>query len=639
MLNKLNKKILSKLSVLFLFATFLVHCEGSGGSAREFSFDLGSTFTPSASLSGTQDDALDSALTTDDDVFQVILYTSQQGDLGVAFYGPVAVTLKNQDLNLYGLTIPGLKNGTYFLEYRLVHLGATSGHEDVVLASVTQSLVLTTNAVSVDLSQVSWVRDHDADRDGLVNLDELARGTDLFNPDSDGDGVTDSVDVFPTDSSEAYDTDADGVGQNRDNCPEMSNATQADGNLNGVGDDCEEDAVSESVSSDVVSDESVDEEVLPVVAIYVSADGDTAALGISPDAPTRDLQTAIQTAVTYGVDVLISGGVHVVDHLVLADGVSLYGGCAEDYSSCDGFRQTPENETTIVITGADESGVVLANLTQPLTLSGIVFESTFAHSSQILVAISNSTDVTLQGLLLNGNPLNDSEVLLAVSATPVSIDALHFVGAASLSSVGMAATDVDGVITNSIFDMGESVSTTAIDLNSSDLSLLHNTIDGGRHDDGTAYGLVLSSSSPQVVNNIFLTKNYDNQASVDCTGDVPTLPVTLDHNLFLRYSSDSSAGTGSGYVYAAYVTCAGTHFLTTTTQLQSGVYSELSALGNVVWSFYDLNDVSGGVATVFDGDYQLVTGSPAIGAGVNTGLVTDFTGQSRAGSDLGAFDY
>ena len=116
----------------------------------------------------------------------------------------------------------------------------------------------------------------DDDLDGLVNLDEVAFGTDPHNRDSDGDGVADGLDVFPSVSAEWSDLDGDGVGDNSDddidgdglsnsdellygtdplnidtdgdgaldgddNCKATSNGSQRDTDGDGRGDDCEND--------------------------------------------------------------------------------------------------------------------------------------------------------------------------------------------------------------------------------------------------------------------------------------------------------------------------------------------------------------------------------------------------------------
>ena len=53
--------------------------------------------------------------------------------------------------------------------------------------------------------------------------------------DSDGDGVTDALDAFPSDSSETMDSDGDGVGDNTDEFPNAADES-VDSDGDGVGD-------------------------------------------------------------------------------------------------------------------------------------------------------------------------------------------------------------------------------------------------------------------------------------------------------------------------------------------------------------------------------------------------------------------
>ena len=57
----------------------------------------------------------------------------------------------------------------------------------------------------------------------------------LFDIDSDGDGVTDALDAFPSDVSETLDSDGDGVGDNADEFPNSANES-VDSDGDGVGD-------------------------------------------------------------------------------------------------------------------------------------------------------------------------------------------------------------------------------------------------------------------------------------------------------------------------------------------------------------------------------------------------------------------
>lgn len=81
----------------------------------------------------------------------------------------------------------------------------------------------------------------DPDLDGLTTQAEELLGTDPYNPDSDGDGVVDGSDIFPLDSTEAYDNDGDNVGNNSDNCINVANADQLDTDADGTGDLCDSD--------------------------------------------------------------------------------------------------------------------------------------------------------------------------------------------------------------------------------------------------------------------------------------------------------------------------------------------------------------------------------------------------------------
>ena len=88
----------------------------------------------------------------------------------------------------------------------------------------------------------------DLDRDGLTNLQEYQRGTDLRNPDSDGDGFGDPgfagntclLDNCPAVANPGQtDTDRDGAGDACDNCPSVTNPAQGDSDRDGLGDACD----------------------------------------------------------------------------------------------------------------------------------------------------------------------------------------------------------------------------------------------------------------------------------------------------------------------------------------------------------------------------------------------------------------
>ena len=79
----------------------------------------------------------------------------------------------------------------------------------------------------------------DSDGDGVGNNADAFDDDPNETTDSDGDGVGDNADAFDDDASESTDTDGDGVGDNGDNCPADENADQADADADGFGDVCD----------------------------------------------------------------------------------------------------------------------------------------------------------------------------------------------------------------------------------------------------------------------------------------------------------------------------------------------------------------------------------------------------------------
>ena len=78
----------------------------------------------------------------------------------------------------------------------------------------------------------------DSDGDGIGNNADAFPNDGNETLDSDGDGVGDNADAFPNDADESVDTDGDGVGDNADNCVDTPNADQADVDGNTLGDAC-----------------------------------------------------------------------------------------------------------------------------------------------------------------------------------------------------------------------------------------------------------------------------------------------------------------------------------------------------------------------------------------------------------------
>ncbi|SHG55070.1 gliding motility-associated C-terminal domain-containing protein [Flavobacterium micromati] len=108
-------------------------------------------------------------------------------------------------------------------------------------------------------TSVAW-NNADCDNDGKINADEKAIRSDIFNSDTDGDGIIDGQDNCPLISNQdQLDTDGDGIGNICDtdddndgvldlvdNCPITYNPGQEDRDSDGLGDVC--DAVGLNIS-------------------------------------------------------------------------------------------------------------------------------------------------------------------------------------------------------------------------------------------------------------------------------------------------------------------------------------------------------------------------------------------------------
>ncbi|MDC3368682.1 gliding motility-associated C-terminal domain-containing protein [Flavobacteriaceae bacterium] len=92
-----------------------------------------------------------------------------------------------------------------------------------------------------DLNEMGWYGpdlatfvDQDVDGDGISNQDEDNGATNRYEPDSDFDGYNDGIDKFPVWHEEWFDTDLDGLGNNRDRDDDGDGFSDLDEAFNGT---------------------------------------------------------------------------------------------------------------------------------------------------------------------------------------------------------------------------------------------------------------------------------------------------------------------------------------------------------------------------------------------------------------------
>ena len=106
---------------------------------------------------------------------------------------------------------------------------------------------------------------------------------DTLDSDKDGDGIDNSVDAFPNDSSESLDTDSDGEGDNSDN----------DDDVDGWPDYIEDNCGSDSMDSTLVPDDLDDDGMCDNQDPDDDGDGFGDDIDVFPDNPNEWLDTDI----------------------------------------------------------------------------------------------------------------------------------------------------------------------------------------------------------------------------------------------------------------------------------------------------------------------------------------------------------
>ncbi len=467
--------------------------------------------------------------------------------------------------------------------------------------------------------------DDDDDNDGLSDVEESGIGTDGF--------IT---------NTRLADSDGDGFSDDLDNCPNDDNIDQADADGDGFGSTCDcddTDAAINQLANDLPDSTVADTNCDGIdgnryESIFVATTGTVQASSTAYGSPTSDLQGAIEQAKDTGQSILIAAGDYNTGDLTIEDGISLYGGYQADFLVRDTLGQSQITRFINPESDDNGAGLSLVDLTDGVVLSGITFFNNSEDTDQIGVYVDGSA-VDFENCVFSGNSAAQSETFLSVADSDVILQGSQFIGNASAASIGLNASDSQVSATNNLWTMGEAEHTRGIELDNVTGVLANNTVDGGHHSLGSAYALVMAGEVPRIINNVFVTENDRNQASIICAGLSPSDEVVLENNAFLRFTS-------RGLNYPAYVQCDGT-----------GLYNDSDLSGSVALNASDnlvpTSGAASALATYLDTSnfYVPVSGSVLINTAQDSdsesdgGVLIDLYGQPRSSGsyDIGAVEF
>ncbi len=316
---------------------------------------------------------------------------------------------------------------------------------------------------------------------------------DACDPDDDNDGLTDEdeeglgSDHMRTDAL-STDTDADTIPDNRDNCPTLANANQADTDQDGDGDTCDC-AVH-------------DADIRIRDAVFVSAmrgnDGNSGA----QNHPVRSLTRAIQIAGALGRSSLYVSEGSFDEAVSLPAGISLLGGFA-DAERC---LYHPEAHPTL-ITNQEQTTIQVNVSGNDMRIADLTIQNRSAEGHpKVMGVLGNNGSGTLSLKNLT---------LLGFRGTSVSQAAQGLV---------VEGARVDAV--NNVIVAGNGYATTGVEWHGVAGRFYHNTIHGG-HAQYRSVGISIGTeTSIQLINNILMTEHlgdftppvFDNQCVIAHTG-------------------------------------------------------------------------------------------------------------------------